>query len=136
MACDKIIGVKNLMLTFTVCETGQVLGPISHKLATDDLPNIRFTNFKNEPLRHGYSKRIADNATVEVKPIGDERIQSRYYQGDAEIKLQIEYENGRVVTGEKGTVTGDEKTDTFEYSMMIVFPTLEELLPPGALLAA
>jgi hypothetical protein len=136
MACDKIIGVKNISITFTVCETGQVLGPLSHKQATDDLPMIRFATFKNEPLKHGYSKRISDNAMVEIKVIVDERIPTKYYQGDAEIKLQIEYENGRVVTGERGTVTGDDKTDTFEATMSITYPKLEELLPPGSLLAA
>lgn len=136
MACENLIGVKNILMTFYDCDTETTIGPISHKLATDELPTWKTCEWNNEMLAHGYTRRIASNASVEISVIRDTRIPLRYYQGCVQIHLQVEYENGLVYTGKQGGVIGDEKSDTHEVAMEINFRFLDELLPAGALAAA
>jgi hypothetical protein len=124
------------MITFRHCETGQVIGPIKHELAKDDLPTIRTCDHKLDPLPGGYVKMQRSYPCVEMKVIRNVRVPLSYYQGcNVELALQLEYENGLVYTGLKGSIHGDEKSDTHEVDMKIVFRTLNEMLPPGALAA-
>lgn len=136
MACENLIGVKNILMTFYDCDTETTIGPISHKLANDELPTWKTCEWNNEQMPHGYTKRIASNAGVELSIIRDLRIPLRYYQGCVSIDMQVEYENGLVYTGKGGGVLGEEKSDTHEVSLEITFRSLDELLPAGALAAA
>jgi len=36
MSCEQIVGVKNILLTFTHCDTGQVVARRAHKLSSDE----------------------------------------------------------------------------------------------------
>jgi hypothetical protein len=136
MACDNLIGVKNILITFNDCDTDTIVGPISHKLANEDLPTWKTCVWNNEQLPHGYTKRSASNASVEIAVIRDTRIPLAWYQGCVRIDMQVEYENGLVYTGKGGGVLGDEKSDTHEVSMEIAFRELDEMLPAGAVAIA
>lgn len=136
MACDNQVGVKNILITFTDCDTDQVYGPISHELATEDLPTIRTCAFNNEPMPGGYVKRQVSNAEIEMNVIRDLRIPLAYYQGCASVDVQIEYFNGLVYSAAQGTGTGDERSDTHEVTLTLSFREIDELLPAGTLQAA
>ena len=133
MPCENLVGVKNILFTFFDCDTETTIGPISHEQATEELPTLRTCTWVNEELTGGFTKRTANNATMEVKVIRDLRIPLAWYQGCASISAQIEYDNGLVYTGIDGGVLGDETSDTHEVMVQMTFPTLDELLPSGAL---
>lgn len=136
MACENQVGVKNILLTFTDCDTGQVFGPISHELSSEDLPTIRTCGYNNTSLPGGFVKRQMTNAEIELKVIRDLRIPLAYYQGCSAVDIQIEYYNGLVYSAAKGAGTGDEKSDTHEVSLTVAFKEIDELLPAGTLQAA
>lgn len=133
MPCDNQVGVKNILLTFRDCETDEVYGPISHELATEDLPTWRLCPYNNEPLPGGYVRRSVANESVEMVIIRDTRIPLALYQGCASVDVQVEYHNGLVYTGNNGTSTGDEMSDTHEVTMTLTFREIDEILPTGAL---
>jgi|SRR4029077_84912 hypothetical protein len=133
MTCTNQVGVKNILLTFKDCDTDAVYGPISHHLATDTLPTWRLCNYNNEPLPWGYVKRVPTNPEVEINVIRDIRIPLSMYQGCSDVTLQVEYYNGLVYSAARGTGTGDEKSDTHEVAMTIVFRIIDEMLPEGTL---
>lgn len=136
MACDNQVGVKNILLTFTDCDTDAVYGPISHQLSSEDLPTIRTCAYNNEPMPGGYVKRQVSNAEIELKVVRDLRIPLALYQGCAQVAVQIEYYNGLVYSAVDGTGTGDERSDTHEVTLTIAFREIDELLPAGTLAAA
>lgn len=136
MACENLVGVKNIMLTFYDCDTETRIGPIAHKLATDELPTIKTCAWNNERMPHGYTRRVASDAGVEISVIRDLRIPLSWYQGCVAIDIQIEYENGLVYTGRNGGILGDEKSDSHEVMLDLTFQELDELLPPGSLASA
>jgi|SRR6478752_9057488 len=133
MTCENQVGVKNILLTFKDCDTDAVYGPISHKLATDALPTWRLCSYNNEALPHGYVKRVPTNPGVEINVIRDLRIPLAMYQGCSDVNIQVEYYNGLVYSAVKGTGIGEEKSDTHEVAMEIVFREIDELLPAGTL---
>lgn len=136
MSCENIVGVKNILLTFKNCDTNQIVGPISHQLSSEEIPRIRAYDFTHEDLPGGYMKRKHNNQKLNMKVIRDTRIPLKDYQGRSAISVQIEYDNGLVYTGLEGGVRGDMMSDTHEVELELSFRVLEELLPPGALLAA
>jgi hypothetical protein len=133
MACENLIGVKNISLSFFNCDTNVKIGPISHKLSSADLPTIKTCEYKNTDLPGGYLKREQTSPMMEMKIIRDVRIPLAYYQGCASISAQIEYENGLVYTGADGNTTDDSKSDTHEITLALNFLQIDELLPTGGL---
>lgn len=133
MDCPNQVGVKNIMLTFTDCDTGQVYGPLSHELATEELPMWRLCNYNNESLPGGYVKRVVSNPGVEMKIIRDLRIPLAMYQGCASVSMQVEYFNNLVYSGIAGTGIGEERSDTHEVMLDMTFRDIDELLPEGLL---
>jgi len=133
MTCDNQVGVKNILLKFKDCDTEAVYGPIAHHLATDALPTWRLCGYNNEALPWGYVKRVPSNPEVEINVIRDPRIPLAMYQGCSDVDLQVEYFNGLVYSASKGTGTGDEKSDTHEVALTIVFKVIDEMLPNGTL---
>lgn len=133
MTCDNQVGVKNILLTFKDCDTDAVYGPISHLLATEDLPTWRLCPYNNDPLPHGYVQRKPTNPEVEINVIRDVRIPLAMYQGCSDVNLQVEYYNGLVYSAVKGTGTGDDKSNTHEVAMTISFREIDEMLPQGTL---
>jgi hypothetical protein len=133
MTCDNQIGVKNILISFKDCDTDNTYGPLSHELSSDDLPTWRLCSYDNEPLPHGYVKRKPTNQEVELKVIRDLRVPLAMYQGCSDVNLQVEYFNGLVYSGAKGTGTGDEKSDTHEVTLTLSFKTIDEMLPKGTL---
>jgi len=133
MTCTNQVGVKNILLTFKDCDTDAVYGPIAHVLATDTLPTWRLCSYNNEALPHGYVKRVPTNPGVEINVIRDLRIPLSMYQGCSDVNIQVEYYNGLVYSAAKGTGIGEEKSDTHEVAMEIVFREIDELLPNGIL---
>jgi hypothetical protein len=136
MSCDNFVGVKNIMATFTNCDTGDVFGPYAHELATEDLPTWKLCPYTNEALSNGYIRRQRSNSQVTINLIRDLRLPLSYYQGCAQIDIQVEYDNGLVYTGKGGSVTGDDMSDSHGVNMTLSYKTLDELLPAGALVAA
>lgn len=134
--CDNVVGVKNILITFRNCQTNAVVGPISHKLSKDDLPMWRLYEWRQEKIPGGYVKRHQISQEVEMDIIRDLRIPMVDYQGRSQLDIQVEYDNGLVYTGTSGGVQGEEKSDTHEVKLPVVFRQVTELLPPGALVAA
>ena len=128
--CDNIHGVKNILLTLTNCETGQVYGPYSHELSSEDLPTWKPCTWTNEALPGGYVRRTAANASANISVIRDRRVPLALYQGCGSVDIQVEYENGNVFTGKGGSVVGDEQSDAHSVALDLVFRVLNELLPP------
>lgn len=133
MTCENVVGVKNILMTFTDCQSGRVIGPYSHELATEELPMWRPCTYVSEAMTQGYVKKTANNASAEISVIRNLAVPLAWYQGCASIDIQVEYENGLVYTGTKGTTIGEEKSDSHEVSMEITFRQLDELLPDGEL---
>lgn len=129
MACENQIGVKNILISFTDCDTGQIIRKVSHKLSNEDLPQVKTCGYTNEPLPGGYIRRIHANASILLNVIRSVRIPLSYYQGCASIDIQVEYLNGLIYTGVGGSVTGDETSDTHDVPMQLSFRVLEETLP-------
>jgi hypothetical protein len=127
--CLQQVGVKNIMISFKNCDTGEEVRNLSHKLATDELPKVRTCESKNEALPGGFSKRSADFSSMMLNVIRDRQLPISYYQGCAAVDIQIEYFNGNVVTGVNGAVTNDDKSDMHEVEMEVVFESIDELLP-------
>ena len=136
MACENMVGVKNVVITFYDCSTDTKIGPISHELASEDLPTWRTCPWNNENLIGGFAKRRAGSQGVEIKVIRDLRVPLKYYQGCAALEVQVEYENGLVYSGVGGGILGDTKSDTHEVDLNVTFRNVDELLPAGALVAA
>jgi hypothetical protein len=136
MACDNQVGVKNILLTFRDCSTNQRVGPISHELAGDDLPTFKTCDYENEAMAGGYIKRVHSNAGAEMTIIRDRRIPLSFYQGCAEVSMQVEMQSGIVYTGNNGGVVGGDRSDSHEVTLELAFKVLDEMLPPGALVAA
>lgn len=133
MACENQVGVKNILLTFTDCDTDQVFGPLAHELSSEDLPTWRLCAYNNTAMPGGFVRRQVTSSEVEIKVIRDLRIPLALYQGCANVNGQVEYYNGLVISWVGGTGTGDDKSDTHEVTMTIAFRTYDELLPAGTL---
>lgn len=137
MACDNQVGVKNILLTFHDCDSGATLGPISHELASDDLPTVRTCRYTNESMTGGYVSRSLGSPGMEMNVIRDSRVPLAYYQGCASVDAQIEYFNGLVYTGLDGSATGDDLSDTHQVTLTLTFrQEIDEILPAGTLQAA
>jgi hypothetical protein len=136
MACENIVGVKNILITFHDCNTEETFGPISHELATDELPTWKTCPYNNEALPGGYTRRVSANAGANINVIRDPRIPLSYYQGCAAVDIQVEYDNGIVYTGRGGSVVGDDQSDSHAVTMDMSFRVLDELLPAGQLQVA
>jgi len=130
-ACAAQVGVKNLLLTFTDCDTNQKYGPYAHQLATEELPMWRLCAYNNTALPGGYVKRSVSNDGVEMNVIRDLRVPLAMYQGCAGVDVQVEYHNGLVYSGVGGTGVGEEKSDTHEVKLDLVFRVIDELRPEG-----
>lgn len=129
MACDNQIGIKNILMTFRDCNTGRVIRKVSHKLSSDELPTVKMCEFVNEMLTAGYVRRTAANSSVSLSVIRNTAIPLSFYQGCAEVDIQLEYLNGLIYTGVGGSVIGDERSDTHEVAMEISYRLIEETLP-------
>lgn len=136
MSCDNMVGVKNIIISFTHCETGEVVKNISHKQANDELPTFRHCNWVNEAMTNGFTRRTASNANMSFSVIRDKRIPLGWYQGCASVDVQIEMLSGIVYTGVAGSVTGEDGSDSHEVQMDVTFVELDEMLPDGQLVAA
>lgn len=136
MTCPNVVGVKNIMLTFINCDTGQKLGPMPHKQATEELPKWRTYPITKQALPGGYVKYQQSHARAEMVLIRDLRVPLADYQGRSSISFQVEYENGLVYTGKASTPEGEDTSDSHEVTLNLVAPVIDELLPPGSLAAA
>lgn len=136
MACENMVGVKNIVVTFYDCDTDTKYANIVHKQATNDLPMWKTCAWTNERLVGGFTKRSASDVGCEIKLIRDLRFPLSFYQGCVSIDMQVEYENGLVYTGLGGGILDDTKSDTHEVDLNITFRTVDELLPTGAIAQA
>ena len=130
MSCRNQVGVRNITITFYDCDTGQSYPNISHILANDEQPQYRLCDYANEPLPGGYVRRTRGNNQITLPVIRNQCVPLALYQGCAGVDIQIEHHNGRVVTGLKGTVTGDDLSDGHEVTFTATFLEVDELLAP------
>lgn len=136
--CNKQVGIKNILITFTNCTTGQVIGPVAHELAEEKIPDVRTSRSTSEALPGGYTRLSHGHSNIKMNVIRDLRIPLNMYQdpGVASVAIQLEYINGLVYTGVGGSVTGKDESDTHGVPLDITFDILDELLPDGALATA
>ena len=131
--CSNIVGLKNCLLTFTNCETGEVLGPLAHELATEELPTIHAYAYTLEDLPGGFVKKKHTSAKMDMKLIRNQLIPLVDYQGRSQIDCILEYDDGHVYTGVNGGVRGEEMSDTHEVTVNLSYKEIIEQLPAGAL---
>lgn len=129
MSCDNQVGVRNILIKFYDCDSGAVLGPVSHELASEEQPTYRTCDSNNEALPGGYTRRTKGNKMMSLSVIRNLGIPLAMYQGCASLDITVEHFNGKVMTGIGGTPTGEESSDGHEVSMEIVFRDIDELLP-------
>lgn len=134
-ACDNLIGIKVITIRFTDCETGAVYGPFSHKQANEELPKWRLVDFINEEQPGGFIKRTQRSMKGSISLNRLLFLPLRFYQGAASMEVQVEYINGIVITAVDAAVAGEEMSDTREVTMDLIAPVIEELLPPGGVVA-
>lgn len=135
MACENQIGVKNILITFQDCDTEEIIRNVSHKLSTEELPTVLACTWSVEALTNGYVQRSAMNASINLNVIRDTRVPLAWYQGCAQIDIQIEYLNGLVYTAFGGSVVGAEASDTHDVGMEISFKEIDEMLPAAQIAA-
>ena len=135
MTCDNQLGVRNILIKFTDCDSGAVYGPISHELSGDTQPTYRLCDFANEPLPGGYVRRTRGNNEIVAVVVRNLGIPLAMYQGCGAIDLTIEHFNGMVITGVNGTSTGTDASDGHEVTITATFKEIDELLPSGPLAA-
>lgn len=133
--CSNIVGVKNIIITFTNCADKSVIGPYVHKLSNEDLPKWRMFDQVYDKMPGGFLKMKQSSYEVDMTIVRDLRVPLAYYQGRAALDIQVEYENGLVYTGPAGGVVADDLSDTHNVAIKAVFETADELLPPGALIS-
>lgn len=119
--CSEQIGVRNIKISFTDCDSNESINNVAHELATDALPEWRLCSYNNEPLPGGYVRRVKSNSGVTIIVRRDQRIPLEWYQGCAAVDIQVEYFNGQVITGINGTPTGDTRSDTYEVELDVSF---------------
>jgi hypothetical protein len=132
MACENQVGVRNIWMTFTDCDTGTVYGPFAHDLAGDEQPMYRLCPFSNEAMPNGYVKRNVSNSKIGLNIVRHQGVPLQMYQGCAAVNVNIEHYNGRIVTALNGTPIGDDDSDGHEVSMDITFAEVDEYLPSPA----
>ncbi|MGL5733450.1 MAG: hypothetical protein ACRCYS_01180 [Beijerinckiaceae bacterium] len=135
MTCDNQLGVRNILIKFTDCDSGAVFGPINHELSGDTQPTYRLCDYANEPLPGGYVRRTRGNNEISVMVVRNLGIPLAMYQGCGAIDLTIEHFNGMVITGVNGTSTGTDSSDGHEVTITATFKEVDELLPNGPLAA-
>ena len=135
MTCDNQLGVRNILIKFTDCDSGAVYGPISHELSGDTQPTYRLCDYANEPLPGGYVRRTKGNNEISVVVVRNLGVPLALYQGCGSIDLTIEHFNGMVITGLNGTSTGTDPSDGHEVTLTATFKEVDELLPNGPLAA-
>lgn len=130
MACDKKEGIKNILLTFTDCDTEETTGPISHKQPVDaDLPTVMACSYANTDIGRGRVTVAEQSQNLSVTVQGDRSIPMSWYQGCAEIKIQIEWFTGEVWTGMAGQVIDAEASNRTSITMSIIFEEIDIMLP-------
>lgn len=130
MACDSHVGVKNILISFTDCDTGQRVTSLSHKLAVaDEFPTFKTCTRMNETLTEGYIRVKAGNATMTINVIRNVQIPLSWYQGCASLDIQVEFLNGLVYSARDGTVVDADNSDSHGVTMSLVFKEIDERRP-------
>lgn len=136
MACDKQNGVKNILVTFEDCNTGQRFGPLSHRLADGaEIPTVKTCARVNTALTGGYVQVAEDNASMTLTIIKDRTIPTAWYQGCASLDIQVEKLDGTIWTLTGGSVTEPDESDGHSVTMTVIAEEIFETLP-GAAIAA
>ena len=136
MACENLVGVRNIMITFRDCNGGQSVGPRSHQLATEDIPTVMICGQTYESLPGGFVKQGSGSSYIEMEIIRQRDIPLEWYQGcRVEVDIQVEYLNDIVVTGIRGNIVDSEGSDGHSVTMRTDFKeeNIDELLPEGSL---
>lgn len=133
MSCQDQIGVKNISISFTDCDSGNEAGPYAHVLSDDGaLPEIVACTAKNTELTDGKVKRARTNAGINISVQPLRSVPLAFYQGCASIDIQLEYYDGTVITGKDGNVI-DAGGSTYEKAdMNIRFKEIDEMRPQTA----
>lgn len=131
MSCDKLIGVRNVKVSFTECGTGRSLNNVIHKLGSEELPTWRFVDHVDEDAGDGYRRRKQTSFKGKITLKRNARIPSAWYQGKADITVTVEYEDDSVVVGRHGSPTGETMTDRINVELDCVWDSLTEILAAG-----
>ena len=133
MACTNIIGVKNILISFENCDTGETIRNVSHELATEDLPKFYTAEYVNSEMPGGRIKRTQSSPYMEMTVVVEDGIALAWYQGEASLTIQIEMASGRVYTGFSGGVTDAESSDSSDVTLKVIFDEIDELVPAASL---
>lgn len=127
--CDNQVGVKNILISFLNCDTGQTITSVSHKLANgDELPTAKICNYTLTPRTAGRVTRSEDNSSLTMNVIRDNRVPLSWYQGCAKIDVQIEWFDGIVWTATNGSVVDAAESDGHDVTVTAIFDSIDELL--------
>lgn len=127
--CRNQIGVKNLLLGLTDCNTGRVYPKRQHRLADNELPMMYLSEYENEVLPTGavLQRRTARQIDMTVErpasiPLG-------VYQS-GEVEIDMEMHSGEVYSG-RGSFVGRQMSNGHQVAISISLYEFAEVLPAG-----
>lgn len=135
MACDKLIGVRNVKVSFHECSTGREMNNVNHKLGDGELPTWRFTDYVDEDAGDGHRKRKQSSYKGKIILKRNKRVPTAWYQGAASMTVVVEYEDDSVVVGRKGSPVGETMSDRIDVELECIWDSLSEILPTGSVSA-
>lgn len=129
MSCANKEGVKNILLTFVDCETGEKISNISHKQPLDaDNPTMIGCAFNNTDIGRGRVSVAERSEQMTLTVQGDNAVPISYYQGCASVTVQVEWFSGEVWTGEDGNVIEPDASNRASITMTLVFEKINVML--------
>lgn len=127
MACESDVGLKNLVLTFRDCNTGEEISAISHNLAEDtqfEWNACPYTRTSTSGRKTRVSKAsVQINFTV----VPSLSIPSNYYTGCAEMDVSAEFYSGRVITATNGSIVDASAMNEESVAIQARFDVLDEI---------
>lgn len=127
MTCANQIGLKNLSLTLTDCDTGNVYAQRIHNLGDTELPSMFLPDHENQMLPTGKVLRQRAAGQFDMTVERDDSIPLRVYQSGS-VELIAEYHSG-IVISISGVATGRNMSNGHQVQMSIGITEVTELLP-------
>lgn len=128
MACESLVGVKNLIMSIRDCNNPDRFFPNRVHTLANETPQLYLSDRTNEAASGGYVRQRSTNPRIDMTVIMDRSIPPELYQANSSIDVQIEMLDGRIITGRSGSPTGENMSDLHEVQMSISFQRIDVTL--------
>lgn len=129
MSCENIKGIRNLFLSFTPCLVeGNAIVHRKHSMADDnEMPSFNACGYRNTILPGNITKIASARPTMSFSIVPQKDVPASYYTGCAEIDVDIEYFDGRIISGQGGVVISTSGMTDERVSLDLSFETITEV---------